>query len=130
MNYIFDYNGEEITLPKYSFAIQEDINKADKINMSENYDYKKKCRTLYDFESRLIGEEKLKEILEGEFDQSDPNEIQILFILICRCYDNPIENVNNEESEDTLQQIGQIKDFAEQMNKVPETMGKVQKLKK
>lgn len=130
MNYILEFNNEEIKLPTYSFDILEKMEKADKVFMSENKTQREKLEYLYKLECELIGDDKLKDLVGGDIKSCDPNAIQVIFILIIRAYDKPIDDVNAQETEGTMEQLGQVAEFAEQMNKVPETVGKVNRLKK
>lgn len=130
MNYILEFNNEEVNLPTYSFDILEKMEKADKVFMSENKTQREKLEYLYKLECELIGEDKLKDLVGGDIKSCDPNAIQVLFILIIRAYDKPIDDVNAQETEGTMEQLEQVAEFAEQMNKVPETVGKVNRMKK
>lgn len=130
MNYILEFNNEEVNLPTYSFDILEKMEKADKVFMSENKTQREKLEYLYKLECELIGDDKLKDLVGGDIKSCDPNAIQVLFILIIRAYDKPIDDVNAQETEGTMEQLEQVAEFAEQMNKVPETVGKVNRMKK
>ena len=130
MDYIFEYNNEEIQLPSYNLDVVDKLEKADKINMSENRTLREKTKVLFELESDLIGEEKTKELVGGDLKSCDPNIVQILFILIIRAYDKPIDDINAEQTQGTFEQLEQMKEVAEQMNKVPDTVGKVNRLKK
>lgn len=130
MNYILEFNNEEVNLPTYSFDILEKMEKADKVFMSENKTQREKLEYLYKLECELIGDDKLKDLVGGDIKSCDPNAIQVIFILIIRAYDKPIDDVNAQETEGTMEQLEQVAEFAEQMNKVPETVGKVNRMKK
>ncbi len=130
MEYIFEYNNEEIQLPSYNLDVVDKLEKADKVNMSENRTLREKTKVLFELESDLIGEEKTKELVGGDLKSCDPNIVQILFILIIRAYDKPIDDINAEQTQGTFEQLEQMKEVAEQMNKVPDTVGKVNRMKK
>ena len=130
MEYIFEYNNEEIKLPNYNLDIVDKLEKADKVNMSENRTLREKTKVLFELETDLIGEEKTKELVGGDLKSCDPNIVQILFILIIRAYDKPIDDINAEKEEGTFAQLSQMKDFAEAMSKVPDTVGKVNGINK
>lgn len=130
MEYIFEYNNEEIQLPSYNLDVVDKLEKADKVNMSENRTLREKTKVLFELESDLIGEEKTKELVGGDLKSCDPNIVQILFILIIRAYDKPIDDINAEKEEGTLAQLSQMKDFAEAMSKVPDTVSKVNGINK
>ena len=130
MEYIFEYNNEEIQLPSYNLDVVDKLEKADKVNMSENRTLREKTKVLFELESDLIGEEKAKELVGGDLKSCDPNIVQILFIRIIRAYDKPIDDINAEQTQGTFEQLEQMKEVAEQMNKVPDTVGKVNRMKK
>lgn len=125
MNYVLEYNNEEVKLPPYSFDIEDKLIMADKINMSENKTSREKGKHLFELECELIGEEKTKEWVGGDIKSCDPNIIQVLFILILRVYDKPIEDVNADKEQAMLNQLGEISEYADKMSKMPEVVDKV-----
>ena len=125
MNYILEFNNEEVKLPTYSFDILEKMEKADKVFMSENKTQREKLEYLYKLECELRGEDKLKDLVGGDIKSCDPNAIQVVFIKILRAYDKPIEDVNAEKEQPMLDQLGQISEYADKMSKMPEVVDKV-----
>lgn len=125
MKYVVEFKDKEIVLPQYTIDIVDKIEKADKINMSDNRPYKEKVKALLDLEYELVGKDIVDELVGGELNSCDPNDVQILFILIIRAYDKPIDDINAERDDDVLEQLGQIKDTAEALNDVPDTFDKV-----
>lgn len=125
MKYVVEFKDKEIVLPQYTIDIVDKIEKADKINMSDNRPYKEKVKALLDLEYELVGKDIVDELVGGELNSCDPNDVQILFILIIRAYDKPIDDINAERDDDVLEQLGQLKDTAEALNDVPDTFDKV-----
>ncbi len=130
MNYILEHNREEIELPAYTFDLQEELEKATDFNLSEKHTLREKGEYLYKFECKLLGKEKTEEIIGGDLKVCDPNEIQTLFVHITRTYDKPINDINAEEHEDTMEYMEQMKGLAVEMNKVPDTVKKVNGMSK
>ena len=125
MNYFIEVNNQEVSLPQYTWEIEDKLVEADKINMSENKTSRQKGEHLYNLECELIGEDKTKEIVGGDLKSCDPNAIQVVFIKILRAYDKPIEDVNAEKEQPMLDQLGQISEYADKMSKMPEVVDKV-----
>lgn len=125
MNYFIEFDNQEISLPQYTWEIEDKLVEADKINMSENKTSRQKGEHLYNLECELLGEDKTKEIVGGDIKSCDPNAIQVVFIKILRAYDKPIEDVNAEKEQPMLDQLGQISEYADKMSKMPEVVDKV-----
>lgn len=125
MNYFIEFDNQEVSLPQYTWEIEDKLVEADKINMSENKTSRQKGEHLYNLECELIGEDKTKEIVGGDLKSCDPNAIQVVFIKILRAYDKPIEDVNAEKEQPMLDQLGQISEYADKMSKMPEVVDKV-----
>lgn len=125
MNYFIEFDNQEISLPQYTWEIEDKLVEADKINMSENKTSRQKGEHLYNLECELIGEDKLKNLVGGDIKSCDPNAIQVVFIKILRAYDKPIEDVNAEKEQPMLDQLGQISEYADKMSKMPEVVDKV-----
>lgn len=125
MNYFIEFDNQEISLPQYTWEIEDKLVEADKINMSENKTSRQKGEHLYNLECELIGEDKLKNLVGGDLKSCDPNAIQVVFIKILRAYDKPIEDVNAEKEQPMLDQLGQISEYADKMSKMPEVVDKV-----
>lgn len=125
MNYFIEFDNQEISLPQYTWEIEDKLVEADKINMSENKTSRQKGEHLYNLECELIGEDKLKDLVGGDIKSCDPNAIQVVFIKILRAYDKPIEDVNAEREQPMLDQLGQISEYADKMSKMPEVVDKV-----
>ena len=104
MEYSFRYGGKTISLPKYSFNIANKLEEQEEIN-SGNRKFRDKCRTMYDLIKSMIGSEKTLDLL-GEFEKGDvdPNEINIIYLLIVRAYSKPLESFNNDEFSDKLRE--------------------------
>lgn len=94
--YSIIFEKKEHVLPDYNFDIAEKLEALEIINTSENKTYKEKCRALYDFETEII-----KDILP-EFEKCDPNDIQLLFMSITECYNQPIIEKRKEQIKNSL----------------------------
>lgn len=125
-----EFNNEEVKLPDYNIDVLEKIEKADNYFMSENRTRREKHEYLFKLECDLIGEDKTKELVGGDFKSCDQNMIQTLFVKIIRAYDKPIEDIKAEDEEETFEQLEQLAQTAEQLNKVPDTAGKLNRMKK
>lgn len=116
--YSIIFNKKEIELPNYSFQIAESLETTETINGSGK-SYKEKCKALYKFETELLGEEIVKEII-GDFEKCDPNDIQLLYMGIVDCYNQPIIEKRNEQLKNTLSnyeidKISKVIDTAEKI---------------
>ena len=136
MDYILEFSNsesgikEEVKLPMPNIDVTDKIDDADKFFMSENRTRREKHEYLFKLECDLIGEDKTKELVGGDFKSCDQNMIQTLFVKIIRAYDKPIDDIRAEEEEETYEQLGQLAQTAEQLNKVPDTAGKLNRMKK
>lgn len=102
MEYSFNYGGEVVVLPQYSFNIATKLETQEEINMS-NKRFKEKCRCMYETISSILGSEKTKQLI-GEFNDTecDPNELNVVYLLITRAYAEPVESFNNDELSNKL----------------------------
>ena len=98
MNYEVEYQGETFELPAYNFKIAEKLEVQEKVNAG-NDTIKNKCRKMYNLISELIGSDNVKQAL-GEFEDTDPNAINLLYLNIVRTYNKPLQEYNTEQIED------------------------------
>lgn len=110
------FENREIQLPDYSFDIADKLEKTEEINNSSRK-FKDKCRAVYDFEKMLLPN--IEEIL-GDFENCDPNDIQLLWMGIVDCYNQPIVEKRKEQIEATMNGY----DFSK-ITKLTESMGKL-----
>lgn len=98
--YSIVFNGTEITLPNYSFGIASKIEEVEASNNGSKK-FRDKCKVMYNFESELIGSKELTELI-GNFDSCDPNDINLLYLSIVACYNQPLAEYNSEKIESKL----------------------------
>ena len=115
--YSIFFNNKEIRLPDYSFAIAEKLEETETINNSSRT-FKEKCKAVYDFEKDLI-KDAFSEII-GDFETCDPNDIQLLFMGIVECYNQPIIEKRRQQIEKTMNsydfsKISKLVDSAEKL---------------
>ena len=126
MKYTIEFKDTELELPNYTLDIADTLEKADKANMSESKSYREKTETLYNTISNILGKDKLSELV-GKLKECDPNDIQILFLTIGNSYNKPVEDFQDKMTEETMSKLEDVKEVAEQMNKVPDTVTRLKK---
>ena len=125
MKYLIEFKEREIELPSYTLDIAEKLEKADKANMSER-PYREKTEILYSTISNIIGKELVEEYI-GKLKECDPNEVQILFLTIGHSYNKPVDDFQDKQAEEMFEKLEDVKEIAEQMNKVPDTVTRLKK---
>ena len=101
MEYTIVKNGEVIELPKYSMKIAGELEAVDLLNQKVSEPFKSKCKKMYEFCSSLIGKEKVADLI-GKFEESDPNEINVLYLNIVNCYNKPIEEYTQASASEKM----------------------------
>lgn len=104
MTYEINLNGGTIKLPKYSFKIAEKLEEQEKMNAG-NSSIIDKCGSMYELFEYIFGKEKVVEIL-GEFNDCDPNEINILYLDIIDAYNSPLTAKQTNQTDSKLEKIG------------------------
>ena len=99
--YSIVFNGTEVNLPKYSFTIANKIEEIEISNNNSSKKFKDKCNLMYKFESELIGKQQLSELI-GDFNDCDPNDINLLYLSIVESYQKPIADYNSEATESKM----------------------------
>nr|DAQ31559.1 MAG TPA: hypothetical protein [Caudoviricetes sp.] len=99
--YSIVFNGTEVNLPKYSFTIANKIEEIEISNNNASKKFKDKCNLMYKFESELIGKQQLSELI-GDFNDCDPNDINLLYLSIVASYQKPIADYNSEATESKM----------------------------
>ena len=100
MDYILNFKGEEVELPKYSFTIANKLEKQEYMNAG-NASYQDKCKGMYSVISDIIGKEKIKGLI-GTFLQCDPNEINILYLKVLETYNTPLNDFNMQRTNEMI----------------------------
>lgn len=118
MNYSIEFNNNEYPMITYSMKLAEQIEKTTQTNLS-NVPYKTKCRAMYEFCELILGKEAVKEIM-GDFLNSDPNHINIVYSKIVRAYEKPFDDYNNAQidSKITDTQLDKLADIIGNLSKV------------
>ena len=91
------FEGKKIDLPNYSVELALKIEDLDRVEGTIS----DKMKAMYDFISEVIGIEKTEEAL-GEFNTSDPNLINILFLSIVNAYNKPLQDYTIKQSTQVL----------------------------
>lgn len=99
--YSIVFNGTEVNLPNYSFTIANKIEEIEISNNNAGKKFKDKCNLMYKFESELIGKQQLSELI-GDFNDCDPNDINLLYLKIVASYQKPITDYNSEATESKM----------------------------
>ena len=118
--YLVSFNGTELELPNYNFTIAAKIEEIEANNKkSSSMKFKEKCRKMYNFEVELLGKDKMKNII-GEFDTCDPNDINILYLGIVNCYNQPISQYTQEQTDAQLNDsnLSKVIELVNAMDKV------------
>jgi len=126
MKYTIEFKDIDLELPNYNLDIAEALEKADKVNMSESKSYREKTEILYNTISNILGKDKVVELV-GKLKECDPNDIQILFLTIGHSYNKPVDDYQDKITEETMSKLEDMKEVAEQMNKVPDTVTRLKK---
>ena len=126
MKYTIEFKDIDLELPNYTLDIAEALEKADKANMSESKSYREKTEILYNTISNILGKDKVLELV-GKLKECDPNDIQILFLTIGHSYNKPVDDYQDKITEETMSKLEDMKEVAEQMNKVPDTVTRLKK---
>ena len=126
MKYTIEFKDIDLELPNYNLDIAEALEKADKANMSESKSYRENTELLYNTISNILGKDKVVELV-GKLKECDPNDIQILFLTIGHSYNKPVDDYQDKITEETMSKLEDMKEVAEQMNKVPDTVTRLKK---
>ena len=92
MDYSMTVTGMVIELPKYTFDIAEKIERQEVVN-SGTSKFKDKCKSMYATICSIIGEDKVADAI-GTFNETDPNLINIMYLLLIKAYNYSIEEFN------------------------------------
>lgn len=100
-NYEVNYGGEVVALPKYNFKIAEKLEKQDSINAG-NTRFRDKCKSMYELEKELLGADFVDRVI-GNFEDADPNEINIVYIQIVRTYNDVLSEYTSQDISDKIE---------------------------
>ena len=73
---------------------------------------------MYDLLSKLLGEDAITNLV-GKFTESDPNTINIFYLMVVRAYGKPLEEYNEENATIDLDkyQVDKIVNLVEALDK-------------
>ena len=125
MKYTIEFKDIDLELPNYNLDIAEALEKADRTNMSEK-PYRDKTEILYKTLGDILGKDKLESMV-GKLKECDPNDIQILFLTIGNEYNKPVDKFQEQQYEQTLHKLDGVKDFADKVSKMPDTVERLNK---
>lgn len=100
MNYSIIIESKSYDLPAYSFGIAEKIEKQEILNKS-NAKFREKCKSMYDFLVEVLGKTTINDLL-GEFNNVEPNLLNLTYLKVISAYNNPIKEYSNENALNSL----------------------------
>lgn len=100
MEYTIIWNGQSYDIPKYTMKISEKLEEIELLNRG-NQKFRDKCKKMYDFIVEILGKETTSEIL-GKFEESDPNNLNILYLEIVKSYNKPLLDYNKQGVDEQL----------------------------
>lgn len=117
MNYTLNYGGESFELPPYNLSIADKLEKQEAINTG-NGRFRDKCNSMYILITELLGKDTVENLI-GKFVDCDPNEINIVYLLITRAYSKPLTEYTQNESFESLEnpQIDKLIDLVNAFDK-------------
>lgn len=117
MNYTLNYGGESFELPPYNLSIADKLEKQEAINTG-NGRFRDKCNSMYILITELLGKDTVENLI-GKFVDCDPNEINIVYLLITRAYSKPLTEYTQSESFESLEnpQIDKLIDLVNAFDK-------------
>lgn len=118
MEYSINYLGDTYYLPAYTFSIADKIEKQEQLNTG-NSRFRDKCKGMYDLICELIGDD-IKSVI-GDFQSTDPNVLNIIYLSIVRAYNKPVSDFNQEEASIALNN--------EQLDKIMQVLSAMDKAK-
>lgn len=118
MEYSINYLGDTYYLPAYNFSIADKIEKQEQLNTG-NSKFRDKCKGMYDLICELIGDD-IKSVI-GDFQSTDPNVLNIIYLSIVRAYNKPVSDFNQEEASIALNN--------EQLDKIMQVLSAMDKAK-
>ena len=100
MEYTIIEDGKSYDLPKHSVKISNEMESIEKFKANAK-SVKDQLKKMYDFCREMLGDENAGELL-GDFEDSDPNVINIVYLDIVEAYRKPIEDYEREKQSETL----------------------------
>lgn len=100
MEYKINWNGESYDIPNYSLKIADKLEGIELLNRG-NQKFRDKCKKMYDFICEMLTKDIVINLL-GKFEDSDPNNINILYLEIVKTYNQPLIDYNKSDIEEKL----------------------------
>ena len=117
MEYTIIEDGKSYDLPKHSVKISNEMESIEKFKANAK-SVKDQLKKMYDFCYEMLGDENAGELL-GDFEDSDPNMINIVYLDIVEAYRKPIEDYEREKQSEKLNSYD-IKKYLEMFKAVSE----------
>lgn len=102
-SYSFMFNDREVVLPTYSIKVAEQLENTENVNKS-SAKFRVKVQTMYNVIASLIGKDLAQDLL-GTCDESDPNDVNILYLQIVACYNSPFDEYNQTAVSDKFKEL-------------------------
>lgn len=117
MKYRVRHDNRDYVMKPYTFDV------ADKIEEIEDFcktdtSLKIKCQRIYDFIREIIGDENTQKTL-GDFENADPNDINLLYLKIVEAYNKPQEDYHNKLTQEKLQKLNGLGDLTKIVDSLP-----------
>ena len=96
MKYSFVFKGKTYELPNYNVEMVRKLEELDE--RGANASASEQLQLLYNYVNETLGEEVTNTIL-GDFDNADPNEVNMIYMDIVNAYHRPLEERELKERE-------------------------------
>lgn len=101
MKYSFVFKGKTYELPNYNVEMVRKLEELDE--RGANASASEQLQLLYNYVNETLGEEVTNTIL-GDFDNADPNEINMIYMDIVNAYHRPLEERELKERESQVKE--------------------------
>lgn len=101
MKYSFVFKGKTYELPNYNVEMVRKLEELDA--RGANASASEQLQLLYNYVNETLGEEVTNTIL-GDFDNADPNEINMIYMDIVNAYHRPLEERELKERESQVKE--------------------------
>ena len=101
MKYSFVFQNKSYNLPNYNVEMVRKLEALDE--QSANASSSEQLQLLYNYINETLGEEVTNGLL-GDFDNADPNEVNIVYISIVNAYHKPIAEHELKERESEMKE--------------------------
>ena len=101
MKYSFVYQNKTYNLPAYNVEMVRKLETLDE--QGANASSSEQLQMLYNYINETLGDEVTNGLL-GDFDNADPNEVNIVYISIVNAYHRPLEEHELKERESEVKE--------------------------